>query len=201
MKILLATRSLVPIALLVLLAACDRQKGPPPPKAAAATTADTAAPSTVALSGSILDPQPNPATAKRAAPAKRPAASAPSDRVAKRGEDPQALRNFQAEQERRDRELLDQDLSEAELRARGQAGERDRANTDLDESEAAPPDRWNDGRQAYEPPREDDDWSQSDQLPPDDELPIDESQYDEPPYDDEPEPDQGYDPRYDTYRP
>lgn len=201
MTILLATRTLAPLALLVLLAACDRQKGPPPPKAAAATAAATAAPSTVALSGTILDPQPSPATAKRARPATRSAASAASDRVAKRGADPQSLRDFQAEQERRDRELLDQDLSEAQLRARGQAGERERANAALDESETASPERWNDGRQAYELPREDGDWSQSNQLPPDDELPIDESQYDEPPYDDEPQPDDGFDPRYDTYRP
>ncbi len=210
MTILSATRTLVPLALLLLLAACDRPKGPPPPKAAAATATGAAAPSTVALSGTILDPQPTPLTAKPAMPANGSAASAAAGRVAQDGADPQALRDFQAEQERRDRELLDQDLSEAQLRAREDGSERERANAALDESESAPPEQWNDGREAYVLPREDGDWSPSYQLAPDHELPIDEPPYDEPPYDeppydeppyDEPPYDDGYDPRDGTYRP
>lgn len=94
-------------------------------------------------------------------------------------EDRQALRDFQAEQERRDRELLDQDLSEAQLRPREQAWDRD----------------------SYELPREDGDWSPSDELPPDDENMMDEPPFDEPPYDDGPALDEGYDPPGGGYRP
>lgn len=221
MTISFATRIFVPLTLLVLLTACDRPKGPPPPTAAANNAAGQATPSTVALSGTILDPQPDPATTKPATPASgaaRPVTSAASrtrasrptvayrsgaanDRVARNGADPQALRDFQTEQERRDRELLDQDLSEAQLRAREQAWDRGRSNAARDDSRAAPPEGWNGGREAYDLPREDGDWSPSDEPPPDDELPIDEPPFDEPPYDGEPEPDDGYYPRHGAYRP
>lgn len=199
MTIPFVTRTLVPIALLALLAACDRPGGPPPPKAETANPASQAAPSTVALSGTILDPQPNPAAARpptRAAGASAATGTAAAgtgasgstagyasgsadDRYSGDGADPQALRDFQAEQERRDRELLDQDLSEAQVRAR---------------------------EEAYVLPREDGDWSPSDELPPDelppdDEALIEEPLFDEPPYEDEPELDDGYDPREGAYRP
>lgn len=196
MTIPFATRTLAPIALLALLAACERPHGPPPPKAETANSAGQAAPSTVALSGTILDPQPNPAAARPTPPATGASAAAGAgtgasgstagytygaadDRSSGDGSDQQALRDFQAEQERRDRELLDQDLSEAQMRAREEAN-------DL--------------------PREDGDWSPSedlpsDDLPPDDEALIDEPPFDEPPYEDEPEPDDGYYPPEGAYRP
>ena len=203
MTIPFATRVLFPVILLALLAACDRPKGPPPPKATAAGTDGQAAPSNVALSGSILDPQPNAAAAKPATPA----TGATKDRVARddrpvrEDADPQALRDFQAEQDRRDRELLDQDLSEAQLRAREDAWDRERASAALDESEAAPHEVMNEDRETYELPREDGDWSPSDELPPDEELSYDEPPYEDPPYDDEAGLDDGYDPRDGAYRP
>lgn len=198
MTIPFVTRVLFPVILLALLAACDRPKGPPPPKAAAAGTDGQAAPSTVALSGSILDPQPNAAAAKPATPATGAAKDrvARDDRPVREDANPQALRDFQAEQDRRDRELLDQDLSEAQLRAREDAWDRERASAALDESEAAPHEVMNEDRETYELPREDGDWSPSDELPPDEELP-----YDEPPYDDEAGLADGYDPRDGAYRP
>jgi hypothetical protein len=193
MTIPFATRTLLPLAMLALLTACERPTGPPPPKAETAATAGQAGPSTVALSGTILEPQPSPAKARPSTSATSAAASvaAAGDRPAPMAGDNQALRDFQAEQARRDRELLDQDLSEAQLRARE--------------------DVWDREREPYVLPREDGDWSPSDRLPPDelppedfppdDELPIDEPPFDEPPYDDEPEPDDGYDPRDGAYRP
>ena len=198
MTISLATRTLLPLALLALLTACERPKGPPPPKAETATAAGQAGPSSVALSGTILDPQPGPAKARPPMPVTGAAASAVAlgERPAQVGGDSQALRTFQAEQERRDRELLDQDLSEAQLRAREEAWDGERASAALDESDAAPREDLDSGREPYVLPREDGDWSPSYELPPDDELP-----YDEPPYDDEPELDEGYDPRDGAYRP
>lgn len=180
-----ATRALLPLALLALLTACERPKGPPPPKAEAVNAAGQAAPSTVALSGTILDPQPSPATARPSMPSAGSAASAGAagDGPAQVGGDNQALKDFQTEQERRDRELLDQDLSEAQLR---------------------------DG-EPYALPREDGDWSPSDQLapdelpldefPPDDGALMDEPPFEEPPYDDELPLDDGYAPREGGYRP
>jgi hypothetical protein len=168
-----ATATLVPIALMALLAACERPHGPPPPKAETANVAGQAAPSTVALSGTILDPQPDPVAARPASAATgTAAATADADAPAlgsgwgASGAESQALRDFRAEQEHRDRELLDQDLSEAQLRA-----------------------------------REDGNWSSSDEfvadeLPPDDEFPID-----EPLYEDEAVFDDGYDPPGAVYRP
>ena len=204
MTIPFATRTLLPLALLAMLTACERPKGPPPPKAEAANAAGQVAPSTVALSGTILDPQPGPAKARPPRPAPGAAASAVAlgERPAQVGGDNQALREFQAEQERRDRELLDQDLSEAQLRAREEAWDRERASAALDESDAAPREDLDSGREPYVLPREDGDWSPSDQLPPDDEaLPYDEElPYDEPPYDDEAGLDDGYDPRDGAYR-
>ncbi|OGT60313.1 MAG: hypothetical protein A3E01_15910 [Gammaproteobacteria bacterium RIFCSPHIGHO2_12_FULL_63_22] len=218
MTIAFVTRTLVPIALLALLAACERPHGPPPPKAESANPASQPAPSTVALSGTILDPQPNPAAARPPTPATRASAAAAAgtgasgstagyasgsadDRYSGDGADPQALRDFQAEQERRDREMLDQDLSEAQMRARDEAWDRERANAALDETEIAPPEDSNGGREAYDLPREDGDWSPSDELAPDDEALIDEPPFDEPPYEDDPELDDGYDPREGAYRP
>lgn len=226
MTIRLAIRSLAPFALLALLSACDRPKGPPPPKADPANAASQAAPSTVALSGTILDPQPDPATVKPARPAGKASASvgtANAGRVAsgsvgaytsgaggrgstQRSAEQVALRDFQAEQERRDRELLDQDLSEAQRRTREDAWERERANAAGDGAGAAPRVGWNEGRGPYQQSREDDDWSQSNELPPDELPPYDEDLIDEPPfeelpYDDEPLPYEGYDPRDGAYRP
>lgn len=195
MTISLAIRRLVPLALLALLAACERPHSPPPPKADPSTAASQAAPSAVALSGTILEPQPNPSIArptKRAAGASTSAGSvtaakgrsgstgvytsgAGAERSAQNGADQRALRDFQSEQERRDRELLDQDLSEAQLRAR-------------DES-------W-DGLA-----REDGDWSASDEPPPDDEALFDEPPFEEPLYEEAPGLDEGYDPRDGVYRP
>lgn len=203
-----ATATLVPIALMALLAACERPHGPPPPKAETANVAGQAAPSTVALSGTILDPQPDPVAARPASTATgTAAATAAADASAlgsgsgASGADPQALLDFRAEQERRDRELLDQDLSEAQLRAREEAWDRERANAALDESEAAPPVAWSDGREPYRLPREDGDWSlsdevASDELPPEDEVPIDEL-----PYEDDAVLDDSYDPPGAVYRP
>ena len=195
MTITLALRRLVPLALLALLAACERPHSPPPPKAGPSTAASQAAPSAVALSGTILDPQPNPAIAgptKRATGASTSSGSvaaargrtgstalstsgAGAERSAQSGADQRALRDFQAEQERRDRELLDQDLSEAQLRARDESG----------------------GGLA----REDGDWSASDEPPADDEALFDEPPFEEPPYEQEPGFDEGYDPRDGVYRP
>lgn len=178
MTIPFAKRALLPLALLALLTACERPTGPPPPKAEVATAAGQAGPST---------------------PASRAAASAPAagDRPAQVGGTSQALRDFQSEQERRDRELLDQDLSEAQLRAR----------EDSWASDATPREALDSGREPYVLPREDGDWSPSDRLPPDDLPPDDEPPYDdeppfdEPPYDDQAELDDGYDPRDGAYRP
>ncbi|MCX7042798.1 MAG: hypothetical protein NT117_08985 [Gammaproteobacteria bacterium] len=199
-----ATATLIPIALMALLAACERPHGPPPPKAETANVAGQAAPSTVALSGTILAPQPDPVAARPASKAAADYASAMGDgRPLENGADPQALRDFRAEQERRDRELLDQDLSEAQLRAREEAWDRERANAALEESEAAPPVAWSDGREPYRLPREDGDWSPSDdvaadELPLEDEVPIDEPLYED---DAEAVLDDGYDPPGAVYRP
>lgn len=213
MTIPFATRTLLLLALLALLTACERPKGPPPPKAETAAAAGQAVPSTVALSGTILEPQPSPAKARPPTSATGTAAlaGAAGDRVAQGGGDQRALRDFQAEQERRDRELLDQDLSEAQLRAREDAWDRERASAALDESDAAPREDLDNGREPYVLPREDGDWSPSDQLPPDelppddfppdDEALIDEPPFEESPYDDEAELDEGYDPRDGAYRP
>lgn len=213
MTIPFATRTLLPLALLALLTACERPKGPPPPKAEAATAAGQAGPSTLALSGAILEPQPSPAKARPPMPGAGAAApaGAAGDRPAQVAGDNQALRDFHAEQERRDRALLDQDLSEAQLRVRGESWDRERASAALDESDAAPREDLDSSRDPYVLPREDGDWSPSDRLPPDelppDDLPpddealIDEQPFEEPPYDDEPELDEGYDPRDGAYRP
>ena len=193
MTIPFAKRALLPLALLALLTACERPTGPPPPKAEVATAAGQAGPSTLALSGTVLEPQPSPTKAGPSTPASRAAASAPAagDRPAKVAKNNQALRDFQAEQERRDRELLDQDLSEAQLRAR----------EDSWASDATPREALDSGREPYVLPREDGDWSPSDRLPPDDLPPDDEPPFDEPPYDDQAELDDGYDPRDGAYRP
>ena len=184
MRIPTAIRTLAPLVLMALLTSCERPHGPPPPKAAAGTTA----PAAVALSGSILDPPPNPAPARPAsqgakapAPAK-PATAGTGAAGSSAGYSPegaigtgvvaanqQALRDFQTEQEQRDRELLDQDLDEAQLRASGQAWQREREAAALYEPEA---------------------------VPPDDELVVDEL-----PFYDEPGLDDGYDARDGPYRP
>lgn len=197
-----ATATLVPIALMALLAACERPHGPPPPKAETANVAGQAAPSTVALSGTILAPQPDPVAARPASKAAAGYASGMGDgRSPENGADSQALRDFRAEQERRDRELLDQDLSEAQLRAREEAWDRERANAALDESDAAPPVAWNDGREPYRLPREDGDWSPSDDVAADELLLEDDLPIDEPLYEDEAVLDDGYDPPGAVYRP
>ena len=203
MTIPFATRTLLALALLALLTACERPMGPPPPKAEAAATAGQPGPPTVALSGMILEAQPSPAKAGPSAPASRAGASAPAagDRPARVGGTNQALRDFQSEQERRDRELLDQDLSEAQLRVREEAWDRERASAALEESDATPREDLDSGREPYVLPREDGDWSPSDRMPPDDLPPDDEPPFDEPPYDDEPEWDDGYDRRDGAYRP
>lgn len=195
MKNIRARNLMLPLALLALLAACERQRTPPPPKA----TASPAAPSTVSLSGAILDPQPAPAVARPAQPGKRPAtkpSTAPRPPLIAGGEpDNQALRQFQTEQEQRDRDLLDRDMSESEAIARDQALESERAA--MEEDDVLPPDDWDDGRQPYDLPPEDGDWTSAD-----DELPADDEIIDEPPMDDDPPPDDRYyDPRDSGYRP
>lgn len=190
MKILRAFRPVASLALLMLLAACERPHAPPPPTAAGSP----ATPSTVSLSGTILDPQPDPAATRPVA--KRPAStarsratgagsSAGSGRDAYSGNavsradgavlDNEALREFQAEQEQRDRELLDRDMDEAQTVSREQSLARDR------DAERDP----------YDLPPDDGDWTSAD-----DDIPPDDGAIDEPPMDD-----RYSDPRDSGYRP
>ena len=172
MKILRVLRPVASLALLLLLAACERPHAPPPPTAAGSP----AAPSTVSLSGTILDPQPNaaatrPVATRPTSTARRGAtgagSSAGSGRDAYPGNavrradgvvlDNEAMREFQAEQEQRDRELLERDMDEAQTLAR----DRDA------------------GREPYDLPPDDGDWTSAD-----DDIPPDDGPIDEPPMDD-----------------
>lgn len=187
MKNLSVPGSVLSLSLMALLAACERPHAPPPPKA----TASPAAPSTVSLSGTILDPQPNPVTRPPVAPGATPSAatgaSSASTVAGSAGDeywgdsapradgavvDNEALREFQAQQEQRDRELLERDTVEAQALAR-------------------------DGRQPYDLPPEDGDWTAAD-----DDIPPDDGPIDEPPMDEEPPIDDRYDDPPDSgYRP
>ena len=204
MKTPIALRNLAPLGLLLLLAACDRPHAPPPPTA----TAAPAAPATVSLSGAILEPQPASAPARPAAPgaaatARRQTTAATygsggrsssyqvndplrderlSDRDGKL--DNQALRDFQVDQEQRDRELLERDMDEARTSVRDDRPQEREDN------------------QPYDLPPEDGDWTAADDgLPPNDDA-MDEPPLDDgPPLDDEPLPDDRYyDPRDSGYR-
>ena len=178
MKILRVLLPVASLALLMLLAACERPHAPPPPTVAGSP----AAPSTVSLSGSILDPQPNvaatrPVATRPTSTARRGAtgagSSAGSGRDAYPGNavrradglvlDNEALREFQAEQEQRDRELLERDMDEAQTLSREQARARDRDA----------------GREPYDLPPDDGDWTSAD-----DDIPPDDGPIDEPPMDD-----------------
>ena len=193
MKTPIAVRTLAPLGLLVMLAACDRPHAPPPPTA----VASPAAPSTVSLSGAILEPQVNPVPARpgktgalKMAPGRARATTSTSGGSGVGNRDNGALRDFQAEQEQRDRELLERDMDEARTTASDDRDVRD----DRDDR--------ND-REPYDLPPEDGDWTAADDGPLDnDEMIDDPSAYDEPPLDDEPPADDRYyDPRDSGYRP
>lgn len=187
-----AMRLLLLLVLLSLASACERSREPAP----AATPAATGAPSTVALSGTVTEPPSVSGRASSSAPTATPAkprskpprplpaaprTSTTAPDVPEPGFDPerapdvrpdpddvQAVREFEAEQERRDRELLEQDTEEAALRQREEAWARERAQLARDEDDRAPVDDGFDPSRepAYDLPPEDD-W-QADELPPED---------------------------------
>ena len=150
------------VALLLVVAACDRPDAAPQtiavPAAQPAPVVADAAPavaSSVAKPASRLPRKAGTATRRKSAPEDFPSAN-----------DHAALLDFQAEQEQRDRQLMERDADEANALERDEAWARERA-----EARAAEDGYW----QAPE-----------DDLAPDEyDLPPEEYDFNEPPLDDE----------------